>query len=373
MSVLKKEEWVIAENAKLMFFRLLSVLIVVWFLYAVREIFPPFIVGAIIAYLLLPIVEALSSTTKIDKRWAVAIIYLLFVVSIAGLVWWFGPHLAKQLAELADHKSELVGNLLDQLNNHLGLGINVDDATKEILTSIEQSFGKPAELIHYGTLFSKTMLALLVCVVSSIYLIVDNRRVGHFFLRFMPEERRHTAIGLSQQMNKMLSRYVQGQLLLISIMAVVAWLFLHFIFHIHYALVIALLSGFLEIIPVLGPILATSTATLVGISTTPAGFDCAIWIILCYTAARWAEDYIIIPRIIGHAVDLHPLAVIFAVLCGEVLAGGLGMLIAIPVAASIKVVLDFLYPPVSKSEVEAHSTVDAIDPPTPERPRHGYK
>ena len=73
--------------------------------------------------------------------------------------------------------------------------------------------------------------------------------------------------------------------------------------------------------------------------------DVALGIIICYTLARWTEDYIIIPRIIGHAVELHPLIVIFAVLCGEVMAGALGMLIAIPVAASIKLVVDFLYPP----------------------------
>ena len=62
--------------------------------------------------------------------------------------------------------------------------------------------------------------------------------------------------------------------------------------------------------------------------------------------ARWAEDYIIVPRVMGHYVELHPLAVIFAVLCGEVTGGALGMLIAIPVAASIKVILDFCYPSV---------------------------
>jgi predicted PurR-regulated permease PerM len=117
---------------------------------------------------------------------------------------------------------------------------------------------------------------------------------------------------------------------------------LHFVFHLKYALLIAILSGFLEIIPVLGPILATTIATVVGIAQI--GVDSALFIILCYTGARWAEDYIIVPRVMGHYVELHPLAVIFAVLCGEVIAGALGMLIAIPVAASIKVILDFCYP-----------------------------
>ncbi len=96
-----------------------------------------------------------------------------------------------------------------------------------------------------------------------------------------------------------------------------------------------------------GPDFSHHTATVVGIAQN--GVDCALLIILCYTGARWIEDYIIVPRVMGHYVELHPLAVIFAVLCGEVMAGALGMLIAIPVAASIKVILDFCYPPVAKN------------------------
>lgn len=61
--------------------------------------------------------------------------------------------------------------------------------------------------------------------------------------------------------------------------------------------------------------------------------------------ARQVEDYIVVPKVIGHAVELHPLAVIFAVLVGEHMAGALGMLIAIPVAASVKLILDSSYPP----------------------------
>src|SRR5271154_440933 len=96
----------------------------------------------------------------------------------------------------------------------------------------------------------------------------------------------------------------------------------------------------MEIILVLGPIVATT----VGFFSTNNPMM-ALYIIAFYTLARWCEDYFVVPRIIGHAVHLHPLIVIFAVLCGEVMAGALGMLIAIPVAASIKVIIDSMYSP----------------------------
>jgi predicted PurR-regulated permease PerM len=334
--------------------------LVLGFLFVVRDIYPPFIVGAIIAYLLLPIVNKLSTSTKISMRLAVTSTYLLFLATVAVLVWWFGPRIAEQCSAMVADRHDLVSKLISQMVVQFNWQVDVDKATDDVLASIENTFGQPQELMHIGGLVSRSMLSLLVTIVSSIYFIVDSKRVGSFFLRFVPEGNRHTALVLLRQMNAMLSRYVRGQLILITIMAVAAYLFLHFVFGLKYALLIAILSGFLEIIPVLGPILATTTATFMGISQI--GFNHGIWIIAVYTGARWAEDYIVIPGVIGHAVDLHPLAVIFAVLCGEVLAGALGMLIAIPVAASIKVVLDALYPPVPKDELEPHSTAAFFDP-----------
>ncbi len=304
--------------------------------------------------MLLPAVQRLSSFTRMDMRVAVFVIYMLFLILGALVFWMFGARVGEQFTALVNQRHDTVVNLLTQVNQILAnfnSQIDVDKESIDILKSAEQSFGQPEEILHLGGLLSKGMLSVLVCVVSSIYFIVDSSRVGQFFLRFIPEKQRATTIALSEQMNQILTKYVKGQLALIVLMGAVAWAFLHFIFHLKYALLIAVLSGFLEIIPVLGPILATTTATLVGVAQF--GLNCALGIILCYTLARWAEDYIIIPRIIGHAVKLHPLAVIFAVLCGEIMAGPLGMLIAIPVAASIKVIIDFYYPALKEEETTA--------------------
>jgi predicted PurR-regulated permease PerM len=329
-------------------------LLFLWFLYYVREVFPPFIMGGIIAYLLLPLVSKLTSflpilplvkklSPAILERLAVAIIYLLFIAAIVLIFKLFGASAIEEFSKLVSQRREIVTNLISQIATTFNWQIDVEQSANEILASIEQNFGTPGEIMHLGTLVSKGMLAVLVTVVSSIYFIVDSKQVGQFFLRFLPEQRQKIAIELSRQMNSILSKYVQGQLILITLMAGVTYTFLHFAFQLKYALLIAILSGFLEIIPVLGPILATTTATIVGIAQN--GIDCGLLIILCYTGARQIEDYVIIPRVIGHYVELHPLTVIFAVLCGEVMAGALGMLIAIPVAASIKVILDFCYPP----------------------------
>lgn len=349
-----------------------ALFLLIWFLYQIREIFPPFIVGGIVAYLLLPLVKFVSREMKIPSAVAVLIIYVAIGGTLFALGWFFGPLVVDQIDNLIKQRKELAFNLVSQLSTAFGWDLNVEKASEELLANIESNVGTPGELVHIGGILSKSFLAVLVTVVSSIYLIADSNRVGQFFLRFIPPDRRATVTELTQRTNVMLSRYVRGQLLLVTIMSTVAWIFLHFIFKLKYALVIAIASGFLEIIPVLGPILATGIATIVGVAQ--GGIGLALPIIACYTLARWTEDYVIIPRIIGHAVELHPLVVIFAVLCGEVMAGALGMLIAIPVAACIKLIVDFLYPPIDSANGHAKAIPSpeeaAAKPEQMEKPAH---
>lgn len=314
-----------------------------WFIYQVRHVFPPIIVGGIIAYLVLPVVQALSQKLKLPLGIATAAVYLSMLGTLAAAICFIGPGIVKEVKELTSPESQhdLVHKAVEQITGIVKWQGDIDQLSEQILSGIMHSISKPEELQKGVGEVSHLLLSLLVCVVSSIYFTLDSQSVGRFFLRYVPENRRSSIIDLVGRMNKMLSKYVQGQILLIIIMSSVAWVFLHFVIHMKYALPVAIFSGFLEIIPVLGPIIATTTATLVGIAQF--GPAAALAIIVFYTLARWIEDYVVVPKIIGHAVELHPLAVIFAVLCGETLAGGLGMLIAIPVAACIKLVLDYFY------------------------------
>jgi len=326
-------------------FKWVALCLLIWFLYHIREIFPPFVIGGIFAYLVLPLVRYVHKEANIPLAAAVLSIYVGIGGVLFALGWFFGPMLVDQVTNLWSQRQEVANNVVASASQSFGWQLPPDAADK-LAANLDHLF-RPEEFMHGIELFSKGALGVLVCVVSSIYFITDSHRVGQFFLRFIPADQRQFVTNITQQSNVMLSRYVRGQLLLVTIMSTVTWIFLHFIFKLKYALVIAIASGFLEIIPVLGPIIATSTATIVGVAQH--GMDVALGIIICYTLARWTEDYVIIPRIIGHAVELHPLVVIFAVLCGEVTAGALGMLIAIPVAACIKLVVDFLYPPLESS------------------------
>lgn len=319
----------------------LATFLVLWFIYEVREVFPPIIVGGIFAYLLLPLVNKLVVKAKMPIGVATAIVYAVLALVLGLTAWYFLPSAVREIADLAKHQKEILTNVISQFAVATNWTGDVNYATESIMRGATETFGNPAEIAHLGKTVSHGALSVLVCVVSSVYFTIDSQAVGQFFLRYLPKERRNEAVVLAGQMNRLLSNYVNGQLILIVLMSVVAWTFLHFVMHMKFALPVAILSGFLEIIPVLGPILAITTAVLVGVWQFGAGV--APIIIGFYTIARWIEDYVVVPKIIGHAVELHPLAVIFAVLCGEKMAGALGMLIAIPVAACVKLFIDFFY------------------------------
>lgn len=337
--------------------RLLAIICCLWFLYIVREVFPPFIVGAILAYLLIPVVNWLSGTCKVPRQLAVGLLYIGFFSAIILLSRIFGGSVVEQAKMLFDTRHDIVSNLLTNFATQFNWTLDVQTTSVELVQDLENWIGKPSELVHLTEVLSKSLLSVLVCTVSSIYLIIDSERVGKFFLRFVPHDKRHAVVTLSGQMNVMLGKYIRTQIFLIILMACVAYVILHFVFNLKYALIIAILSGVLEIIPILGPLMAISMAVIVGVSQQGVQVGCLV--ALCYWIARLVEDYVVVPRFVGHVIELHPLAIIFAVICGEVLAGALGMLVAIPVAAAIKEILDFCYPPESR-------TVDYIQPPVNE-------
>lgn len=341
----------------------LAIFGLLWFLYLVREVFPPFIVGGIIAYLLIPTVRFVGDKMKIPRHIAVAAIYISFLISIIVLSKVFGPLLIEQAATLFEDRHSIVTQLLEQLSTSFGWGMDVQTTSADIVTNIEGWLGKPEEIVHLGELLSKSLLHILVCIVSSIYLIMDSEGVGRFLLRFVPEERRDAVVQLSGQMNVMVSKYIRTQLLLIILMSTVAYCILHFAFQIKYAFLIAIFSGTAEIIPVVGPLMAILMAVIVGVAQK--GVQVGALIALCFWIARLLEDYVVIPKFVGHVIELHPLAIIFAVICGEVLAGALGMLIAIPVAAAVKLVLDFAYPPADPHGPVVHVDTTMFKPPKP--------
>jgi predicted PurR-regulated permease PerM len=189
------------------------------------------------------------------------------------------------------------------------------------------------------------LLELLVFLIATFFLLRDAPRLLQWFRRVLPASQRNELIPLFAQVNTLLGRYVRGQLFLIGVMWTATFIGLS-ILQVPFALLLGLTTGVLEVIPIVGPITAGAIACLVALGhPAPWGLS-QIWYVAIvaamYTVLRHSEDYFVIPLVIGRIVRLHPAIVIFALLTGGALYGLLGVLIAVPVAATLRLVLIYV-------------------------------
>ena len=138
-----------------------------------------------------------------------------------------------------------------------------------------------------------------------------------------------------------LGAYLRGQLLLILLMSLVSFLLLQFVFQVPYALPLGILTGFLEILPLLGPAIAAGVAALVALASHGPG--AALGVIIADTILRELEDQVVMPFVVGRAVELHPVVTIFAVLAGGTIPGVWACCWRCRWLQLSRSVLDFLY------------------------------
>jgi predicted PurR-regulated permease PerM len=166
-------------------------------------------------------------------------------------------------------------------------------------------------------------------------------------MNLIPAPYRAEIGSLGAQIDAVFSAYIRGQLLLIVIMSVLLYIPLT-ILRVPYALVIAVASGTLEILPIIGPWSAAGiamTATLfqtdIPFGLSSAGLAALVGAI--YFTLRQIEDHFIIPNVMGPLVRLHPAVVIFSILAGGALAGAFGLFMSIPLAAIVRILLSYIY------------------------------
>ncbi len=145
----------------------------------------------------------------------------------------------------------------------------------------------------------------------------------------------------------MLGRYLRAQLLLIAIMAVASFIALT-VLGVRFSVLLALVAGFLEIFPIIGPTAAISLVSLVALVQHDNHFGLdqlgfVIVVALTFFIMRQIEDYLVIPNIIGHVVSLHPVVILFVLFCGSAVGGLLGMFLAVPLTGALKIVVGYLY------------------------------
>lgn len=328
---------------------LLLVAIAVYVVARAGDIVRPFIWAAVLSYVLLPLVRLLEVRLTRHRGAAAAIVFLALLALIVTGGRLLVPLALAQMTMFQRSLPELIANAqntLVELLNQLGMEDLQPIVFGPAATApIEFSRTAATFAVPFIVGFGHFLLEFLIFLIATFFLLRDWPRLISWIGRLAPRRYRHELVPLGQQVNVLLGRYVRGQLVLIVIMWVVTTVGLT-AFGVPFSFLLGFMTGVLEIIPIIGPITAGAIASLVALGhPNPFGWSQLLYvaaIAIMYTILRHAEDYFVIPLVIGRIVRLHPAVVIFALLGGGALFGLIGVLLAVPVAATLRLVLIYV-------------------------------
>jgi predicted PurR-regulated permease PerM len=324
-----------------------------WLIRGLGNVLIPFVGAAITAYLFNPLITWLHRRTRVGRALWIGLLYVVIGSMIYGLWRSLGPAIEREYGGLQAQIPHAL-NLIQQellLRDHIVVaGISVDFAPiTEALREAIADFGRrlPEHVPHLVAVAFETLLLFVTYLIVTFYLLLEAPRIVEWMYRLAPAPYRAEIRALGSQIDRILAGYVRGMLMLIPIMATLTTIAL-MLLGVRYALVLGIVTGILETIPLLGPWSAAGIAIVVALFQTPAPWGCPAWLIagsigLTYFVLRMFEDNFIIPHVVGPAVHLHPMLVIFAILAGGALGGPFGLFVAIPVAAVARLLLRYLY------------------------------
>ncbi len=301
--------------------------------------------GLFIAAGLDPVVMWL--TRRRVPRWAAVVIVLAGVVGIIAIfIATAIPPLASQTTALA-HQIPTYIHQLQNHNSELGK-LNAKYHIQQRITSLLTSKGSTlvGGVIGAGALVLSTAGSVLAVLVLSVYFLAGLPRIKLFAYRLVPHSRRPRVILITDEILVKVGGYVLGNVItsVIAGFGTFVWMLA---FGIPYAVLLGLLVAILDLIPVIGSTIGGAIVTLVALTVS---LPVAVATLIFYTAYKLAEDYLIVPRIMGRTVEIPAVVSLIAVLIGGVLLGFVGALIAIPVAAALRVLLqEVTFPRLDKS------------------------
>lgn len=313
------------------------------FLYGIRGTLVIFLFAILFAYLLEPLVTRIQNSPLARHSRALAITeaYLCVAAGLSILVIFFGPQLVKDTKSLIASLPNLLenvasGKIVWQLGSKHGWSYETQLRIEQMISSHRQ------EIMNWigrmgadAAAFLTNVLWVALVPILAVFFLADGRRFAQVVVDAVDRrEQRRLLRDIIADLDQMLARFIFAQITL-GAFALIAYSAVLVSLKFPYALALGLVGGVLEFIPVVGPLVAAATILGVGFLTAFS----PLWAVLIFLGVwRLCADYVISPHIYGRGLKLHPLAAIAAVLMGGELGGILGVYLAIPIMAAIRIV-----------------------------------
>lgn len=316
-------------------------------LYAGREALGPFVVGLLVVYLLAPPVELLVRF-RIPRPIAILLVYAAaLILVVEGLNVMLQP-LVDQIKQFAKDLPGLVTRLQEQLV-HFGTIYRGLELPPAIRQAIDDQLAKYAAgnfgvdptvilpVLQATTAVVVALLTFLIVPVWSFFVLKDRPRLVRAFESALPREWIPDIEAVIAIIGRVFGSWIRGQILLGFVVGIATFIGLIVLgeavnpIFTRFAVLLAVLAGILELLPIIGPILAAIPAILLAAT---AGFEATTAAFILYLGIQQLENNFLVPKIQGDATNLHPSVVMLALILGATIAGLLGAVLALPITAA---------------------------------------
>jgi len=332
-------------------------------LYMGRSALTPFVLGALLIYILDPVVGLLSrrylGRVQLPRWIAVLIVYAItFFIVFEAMVLLLVP-LITQLAQFVTDLPRIVTALESTLArlSEFYQTLDLPPALREYIDGMLADLAEGAPPIDLGALLplAQTLLGtvagffgFLIIPVWAFYILRDRDRLTHSLKQSLPPAWREDVWAVLHIVDRVFGRWIRAQILLGLIVGGATYAGLLVLGNfvdprfLQFAVLLAVIAGVMELLPIIGPIISMIPTLLIGLTTDDPGVA-LVAVLILYTAVQQVENAVLVPKIQGDAVELHPSLIIFALIMGGAIAGLVGAILSIPITAAALSVYRYLF------------------------------
>ena len=326
-------------------FGLAALVVAIVVLFLLRDFLGAFVLGSAIAFMIQPAVIRLHAA-GVPRILAIIVVFIAIIVALAGLILLIVPLAVAEIGQLQVQAPSLASAAQDKLNNLqpirvFGIDVDLKGVTETINSHLrEYLLGQFGNALTIGLTALTTTLQILLMFIVAFLLSLEAPVVRRDLRRIVPSDYRSDFDQIWRRVRKMLYAYVRGQLIIAGMIGIFSGLACA-VFGLPDPVALGLIAGITALIPYLGPFIGAVPAVLVGLSQSPAQ---AVVILIAYIVISNFFLNVIFPKVMGDAVRLPPILVIVALIAGFSWGGILGMFVAVPVAATLRILFDHIYP-----------------------------
>ncbi|HHV45511.1 MAG TPA: AI-2E family transporter [Tissierellia bacterium] len=346
----------------------LPVIAAILFIYIFYQLFNQFsilqdtlftiIASVILAYLFNPIINYLERY-NIQRTLSILILYVVILGVVFAISLSIIPRLGKELGGLLAVIPTYIKELTEFLNDLYDKYYSRVDYIPPIMKSIEdvvfQNIDKLQNIIVSNIsrfingvvhAFGKIISFILIPILT-FYFLRDKDYFKNILFLTIPKTKRQSARELLTQIDRVLSQFIRGRLILAAYVGIVTTIIL-LILNVNFAIVIGLITGIADIIPYFGPFLGFAPAVIFAFLDNPVK---GIWVGVIFIIIQWVENNVLAPKIIGDSIGIHPITVLLSLIIAGGMFGVMGMIFSVPAVAVIKILIGFFIDRAKKRNV----------------------